>query len=128
MTLAITAATRKTAIFHLIRQCHADQVGAPVLLTVLMVAWTQLGLRGNDLSTGLNEMLDDGSLSLNPDHKNPAVALTANGKAWMQGHDADPQLRMEQERILRLVRQRAEALAPGQVPRWQVVDRRLRFD
>ena len=134
MTQAITALTRKTAIFHLIRQCHADQVGAPVLLTVLMVAWTQLGLRGDDLSTGLNEMLEDGSLHLNADPRNPSVALTASGKAWMDGVGVDPQLRLEQERILRSVRQRVEfapppaPAAPGQVPRWHIVDRRVRFD
>jgi hypothetical protein len=133
MTLAITALTRKTAILHLIRQCHAEQPGTPVLLTVLMVAWTQLGLRGDDLSTGLNEMLEDGSLRLDPDHKNPSVALSESGKAWMDGPGANPQLRMEQERILRSVRQRADGLppqaaAPGQVPRWQIVDRRVRFD
>jgi hypothetical protein len=133
MTLAITALTRKTAILQLIRQCHAERPGTPVLLTVLMVAWTQMGLRGDDLSTGLNEMLEDGSLGLDPDHKNPSVAVTERGKAWMDGVGADPQLRMEQERILRSVRQRAEnrapqAVAPGQVPRWQIVDRRVRFD
>jgi len=115
MTLAITALTRKTAILQLIRQCHAERPGTPVLLTVLMVAWTQMGLRGD------------------PDHKNPSVALSESGKAWMDGVGADPHLRMEQERILRSVRQRVEArpeqaMAPGQVPRWHIVDRRVRFD
>ena len=133
MSVVITALTRKVAILHLIQQCHADRVGAPVLLTVLMVAWTQMGLRGDDLSTGLNEMLEDGSLGLDPDHKNPSISLTAAGKAWMEGEGANPQLRMEQERILRSVRQRAEGRppqteAPGQVPRWQIIDRRVRFD
>ena len=133
MTLAITALTRKTAILQLIRQCHADRPGAPVLLTVLMVGWTQMGLRGDDLSTGLNEMLEDGSLALDPDHKNPSVALTERGKAWIDGAGANPQLRLEQERILRSVKLRTEArppqpMAPGQVPRWHVVDRRVRFD
>lgn len=133
MALAITALTRKTAILHLIRQCRADQVGAPVLLTVLMVAWTQMGLRGDDLSTGLNEMLEDGSLALDPDHKSPSVSLTAEGKVWMDGVGMDPQQRLEQDRILHAVKRRAEANpppapAPGQVPRWQIVDRRVRFE
>ena len=135
MTQAITALTRKTAILHLIRQCHADQVGAPVLLTVLMVAWTQLGLRGDDLSTGLNEMLEEGSLSLSADPRNPSVAVTGSGKAWMDGVGVDPQLRLEQERVLRSVRLRVESAPPapqpattGQVPRWHIVDRRVRFD
>ncbi len=132
MPFEITAATRKTAIFHVMRQCHADQVGQPVLLTVLMVGWTQLGLRGDDLSDGLNELLDDGSLGLNADPRSPAVLLTATGKAWMDGRGVDPHLRMEQDRILRSLQQRVGAapqqeLAPGQVPRWQIVDRRLRL-
>lgn len=133
MSIAITAVTRKVAILDLIRQCHADQVGAPVLLTVLMVAWGQLGLRGDDLSTGLNEMLEEGSLSLEPDHRNPSVSLTASGMAWMEGEGVDPALRLEQERILRAVKQRASSRppaseTPGQVPRWQIIDRRLRLD
>jgi hypothetical protein len=131
MSLEITPLTRKTAIMDIVRQCRADQVGSPVLLSVLMVAWTQLGLRDNDLSNGLNEMLEDGSLSLNPDHLNPAVALTDSGKAWLD--QLDPRVRLEQERILRTVRQRmdsrpAEKLAPGQEPRWRIIDRRLRLD
>lgn len=132
MTLAITALTRKTAIIELFRQCRADREGAPVLLTVLMVAWTDLGLRGEDLSTGLNEMLEEGSLNLNPDHKNPAVVLSASGKAWLDGVGVDPKLKQEQERILRSVKQRAssraqEPSAPGREPRWRVVDRRVQL-
>ena len=132
MTLAITALTRKTAILQLIRQCHADSPGVPVLLTVLMVGWTQMGLRGDDLSTGLNEMLEDGSLALDPEHKNPSVSLTERGKAWTEGAGRDPQLHLEQERILRSVKLRTEGrpqpATPGQVPRWQIVDRRVRFE
>lgn len=133
MTLAITALTRKTAIIGLFRQCHADQVGSSVLLSVLMVAWTGLGLRGEDLSTGLNEMLEEGSLGLNPDHRQPAVMLTASGKAWLDGEGVDPRLLQEQERILRSVHQRAagrppEAAQPGREPRWRVVDRRVQLD
>lgn len=131
MNLEITALTRKTAIMEIVRQCHADKVGSPVLLTVLMVAWAQLGLRDSDLSTGLNEMLDDGSLALNQDHQNPSVALTAAGKAWAES--IDPRVRMEQERILRTVQQRMqtrpqEKLAPGQEPRWRIIDRRVSLD
>ncbi len=131
MTLAITALTRKTAILELFRQCRADQPGVAVLLTVLMAAWTQNGLRGEDLSTGLNEMLEDGSLALNPDPRNPTVALTTPGKAWIER--LDPHVRLEQERILRSLRQRVEGkppekLAPGQEPRWRIVDRRLQLD
>jgi hypothetical protein len=133
MNLEITALTRKTAILEIVRQCHADQVGAPVLLTVLMVAWAQTGLRDSDLSTGLNELLDDGSFSLNQDPHNPSVALTAAGKAWIEGVGVDPRERLEQERILRAARQRAdnkppEKLAPGQEPRWRIIDRRLQLD
>jgi hypothetical protein len=133
MNLEITALTRKTAIMEIVRQCRAGEVGSPVLLTVLMVAWTQLGLRDNDLSTGLNEMLDDGSLALDQDHNNPSVALTAAGKAWLDGTGVDPRLRAEQERILRTVRQRMESrpqekLAPGQEPRWRIIDRRVSLD
>lgn len=133
MNLEITALTRKTAIMEIVRQCHADQVGAPVLLTVLMVAWSQQGLRDSDLSTGLNEMLDDGSFSLNQDPQNPSVALTAAGKAWLDGAGVDPRERLEQERILRAVRQRVqdkpqERLVPGQEPRWHIIDRRLRLE
>jgi hypothetical protein len=131
MTLTITALTRKLAITELFRQCRADEVGDPVLLTVLMVAWTDSGLRGDDLSTGLNEMLEDGSLSLHADPKNPSVAFTADGKAWLE--QLDPQVKLEQERVLRTVRQRAqnkppEKLAPGQEPRWRINDRRLHLD
>lgn len=130
-TLAITALTRKIAIANLFRQCHADRPGAPVLLTVLMVAWTDQGLRGDDLSTGLNEMLEDGSLNLNADPKNPSVAFTAAGKDWVER--LDPQVKLEQERILSVARQRsqnkpAEKLAPGQEPRWRIVDRRIQLD
>lgn len=133
MNLEITALTRKTAVMEIVRQCRADQVGSPVLLTVLMVAWTQLGLRENDLSTGLNEMLDDGSLSLNQDHQNPSVALTDAGKAWLDGIGIDVRARMEQERILRTAQQRTqnrpqEKLAPGQEPRWRIIDRRVQLD
>jgi hypothetical protein len=133
MSLEITALTRKTAIMEIIRQCHADKVGSPVLLTVMMVAWTQLGLRDNDLSNGLNEMLDEGSLALDTDPHNPAVALTEAGKAWLDGIGVDPRAKLEQERILRTVRQRLESrpqetLAPGQEPRWRIIDRRLRLD
>jgi hypothetical protein len=131
MTIAITALTRKTAIVELFRQCHADRVGAPLLLSVLMEGWTENGLRGDDLSTGLNEMLEDGSLSLDADPQNASVALTKEGQAWLGGLDA--QLRQEQEQILRTVRQRAEnrpsdKLAPGQEPRWRMVDRRLHLE
>ena len=131
MTLAITALTRKIAILELFRQCRADRPGAPVLLTVLMTAWTESGLRGEDLSTGLNEMLEDGSAGLNPDPKNPSVALTAAGKAWIE--QLDPHVKMDQDRILRSLRQRVEGklpekLAPGQEPRWRIVDRRLQLD
>jgi hypothetical protein len=131
MSLNITALTRKVAITDLFRQCHADRPGAPVLLTVLMVAWTQNGLRGEDLSAGLNEMLEDGSLILNPDPKNPSVALSPAGRAWVE--QLDPQVKLEQERMLRSVRQRMdsrppEKLAPGQEPRWRIVDRRLQLD
>ena len=132
MTLAITALTRKTAIIGLFRQCRADEEGASVLLSVLMVAWTQLGLRGDDLSTGLNEMLDEGSLTLNPDPRNPAAVLSARGKAWLDGVGVDPRARQEQERILRSVQQRAagrppETVQPGREPRWLVVDRRVQL-
>jgi len=131
MTLAVTALTRKLAILDLFRQCHADRAGAPVLLTVLMVAWTENGLRADDLSTGLNEMLEDGSLGLNSDPKHPSVALTPDGKSWAE--QLDPTLRQEQERILRSIRLRVankppEKLAPGQEPRWRIVDRRLHLD
>lgn len=131
MPLNITALTRKVAITDLFRQCHADRAGAPVLLTVLMAAWTQSGLRGEDLSTGLNEMLEDGSVGLNPDPKTPSVALTAAGKAWVD--QLDPRVKLEQERMLHTVRQRTESkpqekLAPGQEPRWRIVDRRLQLD
>ena len=131
MTIAITALTRKTAIMRLFRQCRADQAGSQVLLTVLMTAWTQLGLRGEDLSTGLNEMLEDGSLSLNTDPRSPAVALTASGKAWLDGVGVNPQQMLEQERILREVQQRASQRLPdkpGQEPRWRIVDRRVQLD
>lgn len=131
MTLNITALTRKVAILDLFRQCRADRPGAPVLLTVLMAAWTQSGLRGDDLSNGLNEMLEDGSVGLNSDPKNPSVALTEAGRAWID--ELDPQTKMEQDRMLRTLRQRAEnrppeKLAPGQEPRWRIVDRRLQLD
>lgn len=133
MNLEITALTRKTAIMEIVRQCRAGEVGSPVLLTVLMVAWTQLGLRDSDLSTGLNEMLDDGSLVLDQDQQNPSVALTAAGKAWADGVGVDPRARAEQERILRAARQRTdnkppEKLAPGQEPRWRIIDRRVSLD
>src|ERR1700757_3615782 len=101
MNIDITALTRKTAIIELFRQCHADQEGASVLLTVLMVAWTDLGLRADDLSTGLNEMLEEGTLSLNADAKNPAVVLSPSGKAWLDGVGVDQRQKQEQERILR---------------------------
>jgi hypothetical protein len=131
MTPAITALTRKVAILDLFRQCHADRAGAPVLLTVLMVAWNENGLRADDLSNGLNEMLEDGSLGLDPDPKTPSVSLTPAGKSWAD--QLDPQLRQEQERILRSVRLRVanrppEKLAPGQEPRWRIVDRRVHLD
>jgi hypothetical protein len=131
ITLAVTALTRKVAIADLFRHCRADRAGAPVLLTVLMVAWTDQGLRGDDLSTGLNEMLEDGSLALNTDPKSPSVALTAQGKAWMDR--LEPQVKQEQERILNAARQRsqvkpAEKLAPGQEPRWRIVDRRVQLE
>lgn len=133
MSLVITAVTRKTAILELFRQCHADQAGAPVLLTVLMVAWTQMGLRGDDLSTGLNEMLGEGSLVLNPDVRQPSVSLSKSGKAWLDGVGVDPKVKLEQERILRTVQQRAqgrppEKLAPGQEPRWRIIDRRVELE
>ena len=133
MNLEITALTRKTAILEIVRQCHADKVGAPVLLTVLMVAWAQTGLRDSDLSNGLNELLDDGSLALDQDPQNPSVALTAAGKTWLEGEGVDPRERLEQERILRAARQRVEdkpqeKLAPGQEPRWRIIDRRIQLD
>jgi hypothetical protein len=133
MNLEITALTRKTAILEIVRQCHADKVGAPVLLTVLMVAWAQTGLRDGDLSNGLNELLDDGSLTLDQDPQNPSVALTAAGKTWLEGEGIDPRERLEQERILRAARQRVEdkpqeKLAPGQEPRWRIIDRRIQLD
>jgi hypothetical protein len=131
MTIAITALTRKTAIMRLFRHCGAGREGAPVLLTVLMTAWTQLGLRGEDLSTGLNEMLEDASLALSMDPKNPSVSLTAAGKAWFDGVGVDPRQRLEQERILAEVQQRAGKRPPeipGQEPRWRIVDRRLQLD
>jgi uncharacterized protein (TIGR03382 family) len=131
MSLEITALTRKTAIVDIFRQCGAGTPGSPVLLTVLMVAWSQLGLRNDDLSTGLNEMLEDGSLSLDADPRNPAVALTENGLNWVR--TLDPKVRLDQERILRSVQQRlqgrpVEKLAPGQEPRWRIIDRRLQID
>jgi hypothetical protein len=131
MTGIITSITRKVAIVDLFRQCHADQPGDPVLLTVLMVAWTDSGLRGDDLSTGLNEMLEDGSLNLNPDPKNPSVALTAEGRDWI--NQLDPRAKQEQDRVLQSVRQRVqnrppEKLAPGQEPRWRIIDRRLKIE
>ncbi len=131
MTLVVTALTRKVAILELFRGCHADRAGAPVLLTVLMVAWNESGLRADDLSNGLNEMLEDGSLGLDSDPKHPSVALTAEGRAWAE--QLDPQIRQEQERILRSLRLRAankppEKLAPGQEPRWRIVDRRVLLD
>ncbi|MDR3418888.1 MAG: hypothetical protein P4L83_22160 [Nevskia sp.] len=128
--MTITSITRKTAILEIFRQCHADKVGSPVLLNVLMVAWTQLGLRGDDLSNGLNEMLEDGSLMLDPDHRNPSVTLTATGKSWLDGVDVDPQVHAEQERILREARQRVENKPPeqkGGQQRWHIVDRRVRL-
>jgi hypothetical protein len=131
MTIAITALTRKTAIIRLFRHCGATREGSPVLLTVLMTAWTQLGLRGEDLSTGLNEMLEDSSLALSTDPKSPSVSMTAAGKAWFDGIGVDPRLRLEQERILAEVQKRAEGRPPehaGQEPRWRIVDRRVQLD
>jgi hypothetical protein len=131
MKLAITPLTRKIAIANLFRHCHADQAGSPVLLTVLMVAWANEGLRGDDLSNGLNEMLEDGSLSLDTDPRSPSVAFTKAGRDWLER--LDPQLKLEQERILNTARQRSqgkpmEKLAPGQEPRWRIVDRRIQLD
>ncbi|HZR37834.1 MAG TPA: hypothetical protein VFA75_20850 [Nevskia sp.] len=131
MTLNITDLTRKVAILDLFRQCHADRAGAPVLLTVLMVAWNESGLRADDLSVGLNEMLEAGTVSLDADPKSPSVALTPAGMAWID--QLDPHVRQEQERILRSLRLRAankppEKLTPGQEPRWRIIDRRLQLD
>ena len=140
MTIAITALTRKTAIMRLFRQCRADQAGSQVLLTVLMTAWTQLGLPHfqinpdrripalaiaalNSQNPGVSQ-LAVALFAANPPlpgivlqntfgiHQSEVDSLTASGKAWLDGVGVNPQQMLEQERILREVQQRASQRLP----------------
>lgn len=130
--LPVTALTRKTAITEIFRQSHADPPHAQMLLTELMAAWPQTGLRAADLAAGLNEMLEEDSLRLARHHP-AAVALSESGRRWLDGADVDPRSHAEQLAILRAARQRQEDqppedAEPGHVPQWRVVDRRVSID
>jgi hypothetical protein len=131
--LPITALTRKTAIIEIFRSHWADEVGTRLSLIELMSAWNDVGLRADDLALGLNEMLEDGSLTLDPNYFKPAVTLTRKGKDWLDGVDVDPKVLAEQKQLLALVRERRrtqvpEETKPGEIPHWRIVDRRIRID
>lgn len=128
--LPITALTRKTAVLEIFRGYWADEVGNRLSLVELMAAWTEVGLRADDLALGLNEMLDDGSLVLDPNYSKPALTLARSGKDWLNGIGVEPKVLAEQKRILALVQERRrtqvpEVVEPGQMPHWRIVDRRV---
>lgn len=131
--LQITALTRKTAIIEIFRNHWADEVGTRLSLVELIAAWKEVGLRADDLAAGLNEMLEDGSLQLHPNHYKPAVTLTQSGKDWLNGVGVDPRLLAEENRTLALLRERnkkqmPEEIEPGEMPHWRIVDRRIRVE
>jgi hypothetical protein len=133
MSMTVTPITRKVAILQIFREQRADKAGMGLALEALMAVWTRVGLRGDDLSNGLNELIEDGSLSLRPGHLDPMAVLTAEGKLWLDGVGMDQNVLVEQERVLQLFRSRVgdqkNAGQNGGAPqRWRVVDRRVQLD
>lgn len=123
--LTITALTRKTAILEIFSRCEQDQIGSSMLLTELMQAWPETGLRADDLAACLNEMLAEGSLRLDFRHYDSAVFLTESGKAWLDGIGVETALLAEQQRILAALHQRSKnPPPPNPEQEWPTIDRR----
>lgn len=109
MPLTVTAAARRIAILRLMAELGGKKAGARVKLTDLMAAWTRVGLRGDDLSVGLNESLADGILEFGADAQNSAVWLTPAGTAWKHDAGARDVEGRTAEQILQLALQRSSA-------------------
>jgi hypothetical protein len=126
MTLSVNAATRRTAIFKIMAELGAMQVGTRLRLTELMAGWTRVGLRADDLSTGLNESFADGTLEFAFDAQESAIWLTAAGKAWAEQaqaeRDASTGDGANPEQVLQAAQQRGEA--SGDKPPTYIRDRR----
>lgn len=88
MNLTVTPATRRTAIFKIMADLRFLRVGARLRVTDLMTAWITIGLRGDDLATGLNESFADGILEFAGDGKEATVSLTQVGKVWLESAEA----------------------------------------
>ncbi|MBL6751512.1 MAG: hypothetical protein ISP90_13370 [Nevskia sp.] len=109
MPLTVTAAARRMAILKLMAELGYLEAGARMKLTDLMAAWTRVGLRADDLSTGLNESLEDGILEFSAEAVDSAVWLTPAGKAWKpdpECRDADGRTA---EQVLQAALQRSSA-------------------
>ncbi|MDR3418889.1 MAG: hypothetical protein P4L83_22165 [Nevskia sp.] len=113
MTLAVTAATRKTAILHIFRDCRVHWASAQIPRSAIMDAWLDVGLRQDDLEAGIDELLQEGSLCLVGSESDSVLRLTAAGEEWLDGPTGirDSLARREQNRILRAVRSRMLARA-----------------
>ena len=107
MNLPVTAATRKTAILHIFSDCRAHW-GGTIPRSAIMDAWTDVGLRNDDLTAGIDELLQEGCLCLVGSADDSVLRLTAAGEEWLEGPHGirDSLARREQKRILRAVRAR----------------------
>lgn len=117
MVIEVTAATRKLAILGIFRDVFA--AGAPPLrLPQLRAAWNSSGLRGGDLESGLEELVQDGTLTRVEAGDEAAFALTAQGAHWVSGpYNVLEWLGRRRElRMLRRLRQRM-----GQAPAGEAV-------
>jgi hypothetical protein len=113
MSLSVTAATRKTAILHIFRDCRSYWANARIPRSAIMDAWVDVGLRQDDLTSGIDELLHEGSLVLVGSRSDSLLSLTAAGEEWLDGPRGfrDSLARREQNRILREVRSRMLARA-----------------
>jgi hypothetical protein len=122
MNLTVTASTRRTAILSALADLCFFKVGERLRVTELMSAWMRIPLRGDDLSTGLNECFFDGILDFAVENRESTVSLTHGGKAWIDSAHGRNEF-ATQMRVLAAAQRRRSVAEEYQAPFFR--DRRL---
>lgn len=122
MRLNVSAATRRTALLKLMIDLRSLRIGVRLPVVELMSVWNTTGLRGDDLSAGLNECLEAGILDFAVAGADPSVALTAAGASWLDSLEARGEIAAQRPVLESAQQRRRESVG---VPRIDLYERRL---
>ena len=111
MPVLMESSTRAAAVLKIYRD-QARRPGDALAEAELRAAWTQTGLRRQDLEVALRELADGGLLHQSGDAASPSYQLTAEGAELLAHPRADVLTRVVDWWFLELARRRPAGGSP----------------